>query len=169
MGREVRRVRFGYEHPRDEDGSFIPMNDGWPYGYPLSAWQADWREQDELWRAGDHPDQIDDADGAAAKCATFADWDGDTVMRTEAHMPELTPEERAVAGWCYYENTTEGTPLSPVFATASELAEWMIREADGWRDELLTEALRYVEFHAAPSRNVYPGWWKHLDRCKGDR
>lgn len=31
MGREVRRVPKDWEHPRDEDGNYIPMYDRFPY------------------------------------------------------------------------------------------------------------------------------------------
>jgi hypothetical protein len=39
------------------------------------------------------------------------------------HMPEF-PEGTAT-GWCMYETTSEGTPISPVFATPEELARWL--------------------------------------------
>lgn len=39
------------------------------------------------------------------------------------YMPEF-PEGTAV-GWCMYETTSEGTPLSPVFETPEELARWL--------------------------------------------
>ena len=45
-------------------------------------------------------------------------WDYDP----EDYMPEI-PEGTPV-GWQLYETTSEGTPVSPVFATLEELAAW---------------------------------------------
>ena len=39
------------------------------------------------------------------------------------YMPEF-PEGEAT-GWCMYETTSEGTPISPVFETPEELARWL--------------------------------------------
>ena len=41
----------------------------------------------------------------------------------EQYMPEWPDSERV--GWQMYETVTEGTPISPVFATAEELAHWL--------------------------------------------
>lgn len=157
MPREVRKVKPGWDHPRDEQGEFVPLLDGWPYGYPLSAWQAAWDRAAELWRRGEHPDLKPGgmADEDRLRRISYAEWHGDRPDAS-AHMPEWTADERA--GWCYYEATSEGTPLSPVFATAEELAEWLIRHQRSWRGESLTNAIDYVQFEASPSTAVWPGW-----------
>lgn len=145
----------GWEHPRDDDGEYVPLLDGWPFGYPLSAWIADWREQSDLWSRGEHPDQRN----GSAIGFTFAEWHGERPDVRD-HMPEWPAAERT--GWCYYESTTEGTPLSPVFATADELAEWLAAQPD-WRGQGVRMALDYVRRSAEPDRNVHPGYWK-IDR-----
>ena len=47
---------------------------------------------------------------------------GEELGRKYELMPEF-PEGTAT-GWQLYETTSEGTPVSPVFATAEELAAW---------------------------------------------
>lgn len=44
--------------------------------------------------------------------------------RQEEYMPEWSDEEKS--GWCLYETITEGTPVTPVFATAEELIEHLV-------------------------------------------
>jgi hypothetical protein len=39
------------------------------------------------------------------------------------YMPQWAPEERT--HFMMYEDTSEGTPISPAFATAEELARWL--------------------------------------------
>jgi hypothetical protein len=47
-------------------------------------------------------------------------------------MPDF-PEGTAT-GWQLYETTSEGTPVSPIFATAEELAAWCERNATVFAD-----------------------------------
>lgn len=145
MGREIRRVPAGWEHPCDEDGEdgedgdygdygdYIPLFDGNAnLGHPLSAWQRAWDEENAAWQAGTHPN--------AGESPTFVDWHGERPT-AEEHTPELPAE--LLTHWQYYESTTEGTPLSPVFATPEELAAWLVQNGDGdkWT---VDEALAYV-------------------------
>ena len=111
MGREVRRVPAGWEHPRDKNGKYKPLYDGsyraavekWKHGY------ADWESGigrpeyseslDEYWEyAGNPPDPED-------------------------YMFEAEPEDRT--HWQMYEDTSEGTPISPVFDCPKKLARWL--------------------------------------------
>ena len=41
----------------------------------------------------------------------------------EARIPKPSPDTEL--GWCMYETVSEGTPMSPVFRTESELAHWL--------------------------------------------
>lgn len=75
MGREVRKVAPGWEHPKNGDGDWIPLYDGSPW----------------------------------------------SPLRQPA-MPRWTEEQASL--FCYYETVTEGTPLSPPFATLEELGRW---------------------------------------------
>lgn len=96
MGREVRPVAIGWEHPR-LPGTY---GDGSPRYRPLHS-REDLRLHLE-WDI-DHPDDQIDID-------------------PDDYMPPI-PEGHQFA-WALYETTTEGTPASPQFATPEELADW---------------------------------------------
>ena len=55
--------------------------------------------------------------------------------------------EGIALGYCYYETVTEGSPLSPVFASAAELVDWLVEHEGMSRDG----ARRFVEIGWAPS------------------
>lgn len=46
------------------------------------------------------------------------------------YMPNWPAEERTHL--MMYENTTEGTPISPAFASAEELARWLVDNNATW-------------------------------------
>lgn len=56
---------------------------------------------------------------------TFAWWAGDkpTPPKPEWYMPDWPDSERT--HYMMYESTSEGTPISPAFATPEELAHWL--------------------------------------------
>lgn len=59
-------------------------------------------------------------------------------------------------GWQLWETVSEGSPVSPVFATEDALAEWMADPARGDRWLPLPAAQRFVEAGWAPSLVVTP-------------
>lgn len=81
MGREIRMVPPGWEHPRDAKGNYEPLMKG-----PFSKRLADWKEG----------------------FVRFEEW----------------PEGTATM-LCMYEDTSEGTPISPAFETPEKLARWL--------------------------------------------
>lgn len=100
MGREVRRVPKHWQHPRDDSGDFIPLR-GESYGEMAAEVLA-----------------MANKDGLQAA----VEWFGSAPER-DAYMPEWSDDERT--HFMMYENTTEGTPISPSFATPEELARWL--------------------------------------------
>lgn len=79
---------------------------------PIDEYCAKRRETEDAWnRTPDNP--------------TFDWWMGDAPEEPnpEYYMPEWTPEE--ATHYMMYENTSEGTPISPAFATPEELARWL--------------------------------------------
>ena len=154
MGREIRRVPLDYKHPtRKRTGGYIPLFDGSDrWGHPLSVWQRSWDEQNAAWQRGEHPDQLRWPDDTR-KHKSFGGWHGPRPHERD-HTPELPLDQRP--GWCYYESTTEGTPLSPVFATPEELARWM--SAHDWSAEGYEDALAYVT--QPPHYTADPDDWK---------
>lgn len=121
MGREVRRVPRGWEHPKQDNGDFIPLFDGSNFTKEQQEWDevaAKWAEglRDD-WNGGWKPLEEDDE-----KSMTFEEWYGGRPD-AEDYMPEWTEEDRTQL--MMYENTTEGTPISPAFETPEELARWL--------------------------------------------
>ena len=94
MGREVRRVPKDWEHPKDEAGHYVPMDQYFTY----------------------EPEEIEEGlrDG----------WlSGEPPHYGQAVMPDWSDEERT--HWQMYEDTSEGTPISPVMETPETLARWL--------------------------------------------
>lgn len=114
MGREVRMVPKNWEHPRTEKGHLRPMCDGCFYQERLN----EWLEKEAEWNSGKYPDYADEE----SKLLPFAEWYGDKP-NPEYYMPSF-PDGTA-DHYMMYEDTTEGTPISPAFETPEELARWL--------------------------------------------
>ena len=99
MGREVRRVPAKWEHPRDEQGHFRPMFD------------ASYEERAKEFLERANRDGLQEA----------VDWMG--CPERDDYMPTWPDSERTHLQM--YETCSEGTPISPVFATPEELARWL--------------------------------------------
>ena len=82
---------------------------------------------------------------------TFEEWDGDRPQK-EDYMPDWPESEKTHMQM--YECTSEGTPISPVMATAEELARWLAdNEASAFADQTATyeQWLRTIQRGSAPS------------------
>lgn len=99
MGREPRRVPMTWEHPRDDRGQYISLRQGIEEDRQEFADRvANYGEEDAIGYFGG---PIDPAE----------------------YMPTWTAD--VAVGWQMYENTSEGTPISPVFESPEELARWL--------------------------------------------
>lgn len=99
MGREVRMVPKDWKHPTDNDGDFVPLLSG--YTARLARFTQMVSEKGEEYAIsyfGAPPDKAE-------------------------HMPDFDPD--AATHWMMYETCSEGTPISPAFATKEELARWL--------------------------------------------
>jgi hypothetical protein len=100
MGREVRRVPKDWRHPIDENtGRLRPLSDG--YAHDAAEFLA---------KAN--------AEGLQAAVDYFG-----RAPNAEDYMPDWPETERTHL--MMYENTSEGTPISPAFETPEELARWL--------------------------------------------
>ena len=100
MGREVRRVPANWSHPEGKWG-FKPLYPGSWYAEAKERWLLVLKVrglQAALDEGGRPPDASD-------------------------YMPEWSETE--ADHLMMYENTTEGTPISPAFKTPEELARWL--------------------------------------------
>lgn len=120
MGREVRRVHKSWVHPKDNDGVFIPLFDGIAFKPRLERWKLGRSK----WTNGLREDfngswqPLSDSE----RSMSYEEWDG-PVPNEKDYMPQWQEEERTHL--MMYENTTEGTPISPAFTTVDELAKWL--------------------------------------------
>jgi hypothetical protein len=111
MGREVRRVPKDWQHPKNARGSFIPLFEG-----DFARAAAEWDEGAAQWAKGLTPDY------AAGETCSYEEWNGKRPDPA-GYMPAWTDAERTHL--MMYEDTSEGTPISPAFETAEELARWL--------------------------------------------
>ncbi len=116
MGREVRRVPADWQHPKRKDGSYIPL---------LSRPPSGWDEGKRQWEAGLVTDYRGGWEAKTGWITHIKTWEGYAGKRPNpAHcMPDWPVERRT--HWQMYEDTTEGTPISPVFETPESLARWL--------------------------------------------
>ena len=120
MGREVRMVPPGWEHPKNEKGYYIPLYKG-----PFSKRVARWDREAELWKQGKRlkfdTDEVIPVEPEYLKYP-YEEWDGPRPVKDD-YMPEWPEGEATML--VMYEDTTEGTTLSPGFATPEDLARWL--------------------------------------------
>lgn len=122
MGRELRMVPANWEHPKDEQGDYVPLDTEFPYNQ---------EEIEEGLRDGwltDEPPNYG--------CDIMPQWPANE--RTHFQM---------------YENTTEGTPISPVCATIEELARWL---ADNRASAFADQTATYEQWLATCKRGWAP-------------
>lgn len=124
MGREVRRVPADWQHPKkqqfDHRGQWVerykPLLPGEDYKRRVDEWDEDCAK----WKAGWRPDHCDDPESRAM---TYEQWAGQRPHKDD-YMPDWPAEQRTHL--MMYEDTSEGTPISPAFATPEELARWLV-------------------------------------------
>ena len=100
MGREVRMVPKDWQHPKDERGRYKPLHGR---SYAIDA---------EEFMEKAKTEGLQEA----------IDWFGQAPDQND-YMPDWPAEERT--HYMMYEDTSEGTPISPAFATPEELARWL--------------------------------------------
>jgi len=156
MGREVRRVPPNWEHPRyvagQYKGEYRPCYDE---DYDTAA--RNWMEGFKQWQEGKYPHQLE---------GYYWDCEG-MPPEEETYRPAFTEEP---IWYQLYETVSEGTPVSPSFATLEELARYLSENGDfgyqygqqkGWsyNDHKPTyeQALAMVKSGWAPSIVVVDG------------
>lgn len=145
MGRELRMVPADWNHPRNERGSFIPMLNA-SYNEAVKQWNdvylPEWLEGLRLWteerKVKDYNGNLVGIDAMLAEARAKAPewrpvpadpdyhwWAGDKPKEPDPadYMPDWPDELRT--HFMMYEDTSEGTPISPAFATAEALARWL--------------------------------------------
>ena len=124
MGREVRRVPADWQHPKewrfDHRGNHVerykPLLPGDDYQARVDEWDAECAK----WKDGWRPDHCTDPESRAL---CYEQWAGQRPHRDD-YMPNWPAEQRTHL--MMYEDTSEGTPISPAFKTPEELARWLV-------------------------------------------
>lgn len=113
MGREVRRVPPDWQHPKDKDGQHIPLRGTFrERREELAQWERGFVSD---YRGGWEPKEKRHMKMSAEEYFGSSD--------PKDFMPDW-PDE-ACTHYQMYENTTEGTPISPVIPTPEALARWL--------------------------------------------
>jgi len=109
MGRELRKVAKNWEHPKDGNVYYKPL-----LGRKFSTSLRRWNFKEKKWNQG----LRDNFDGSYVnkekkyENMSYSKYAGKKPLK-EDYMPEWKDEE--LTHIQLYENTTEGTPISPVF------------------------------------------------------
>jgi hypothetical protein len=114
MGREIRRVPAGWQHPRREGRNDLqPMFDR---SFAKAA--REWLDEAIAWDNGTDKDCAEHK----AECPFYWQWNGEPPDPAY-YRPDWKPEE--MTHFQVYETVSEGTPVSPVFATREEVVAWL--------------------------------------------
>ena len=133
MGLEIRRVPEGWEHPRDQVvHGYTPMHDK-PFTDAFNEWMNDW----ENWKRGKAEWQ-DESRTAQSYTETYGVSPDPDNYRPAFDNPDH---------YQIYETVSEGTPVSPVFATLDELVDWMVSDYGHTREQ----AESFAEYGSASS------------------
>lgn len=170
MGREIRRVPPNWEHPRKpcthspwaggcDDAKkhggkcYQPLFDE-PFGPAMDAWYENWKK----WEAGtfDYPSYCDAED----RKLPFWEWDSGPPD-PEYYRPAW--DESTATWYQMYQTVSEGSPVTPPFATKEELIDYLVKHGDFWDQSRghgawsRENATRFVESAWAPSMIIADG------------
>ncbi len=132
MGRQLRMVAKNWKHPKNKDGYYIPL-----YYGNFKKLLSDYNEGERQWNKGfrrdwDNRDQWIEKEKKYSKMS-YQKWDGERPIKDE-YMPQWSKKEKTHIQ--LYENTTEGTPISPVFKLndIEKLAEYAAKKCTTFAD-----------------------------------
>ena len=124
MGREVRMVPENWEHPKNENGHYEPLE-----GYSFKEKLSEWEEGKQKWEEGLRENWFPKEGESKWKPKSddemkmsWEEWTGRKPIESD-YMPDWDESEKTHLQM--YENTTEGTPISPIMNTPEELAKWI--------------------------------------------
>lgn len=142
MGREVRRVPPSWAHPQEErfdpfrrvtETRYVPLYDRdaetawaqWQAEY--AKWLGNGHDGGEFARVrAEHPDLNYSAD---EPYRAFCSWHGQPPDPSR-HRPKWPAG--SATWWQVYETVSEGTPVTPPFATPEELVNYLATHGDFW-------------------------------------
>lgn len=124
MGREIRKVPPNWNHPKQEgwsDGRLQPM-----YKQTFAQASAEWKAEYAKWEAGERPDYFE----AEKYPMDFEYWEWSNKPPDREYYRPWSDEE---ATWIQmWETVSEGTPVTPPFATPKELVNYLVAYGTWW-------------------------------------
>lgn len=114
MGREVRMVPPDWKHPKNANGKYIPL-----YGESYRKAAEEWVRGFLAWETGADPNK----ETYGEKYRYYWEWSSPPPEEGN-YMPDFQPESRT--HYQMYEDTSEGTPISPVMESPEALARWLV-------------------------------------------
>lgn len=139
MGREVRRVPADWQHPKNEEGHYIPLHDS-----GFAAADAEWGEGWAKWQEGlcrsYGADETWKPIEPEYRATRYTDYEG-ARPSPDDYMPDWTDDQRTHL--MMYEDTSEGTPISPAFETPEALARWL---ADNGASSFANDTATYEQW-----------------------
>lgn len=153
---KLRRVPENWAHPKDANEQYIPLLDGsyseysQKYDLDKEMWNKGFYEGlDKVLNASKEPNWIpvEEED----KQLSFEEWDGEKC-KPEDFRPDWPPSEQT--HFQMYEDVTEGTPISPVFEKAEDLAFWLCQNLDDDRYPYTTSEWLTILTSSQPSVEV---------------
>lgn len=142
MGREIRQVPANWEHPKNEQGFYRPLQD-----QDYESLASQWLIECVAWQDGTHEDLKAEPD-IKLDIPFYWEWAGEPPNR-EHCRPKWTDAERT--HFQIYETVSEGTPVSPVFASLDSLTVWLIEQ--GYSKQA---AIGFAKVGYVPSMMVGP-------------
>lgn len=146
MSREIRRVPANWQHPQNERGEYVPLEEGYA---ALSSSFMEMANQKGLQAA------LDEYEIAPERGHFMPDW-----------------AEHECTHFMMYETCSEGTPISPAFATVEELARWL---ADNGASSFADRTATYEQWlamcrrgYAVSAVGTQEGWKSGVE-CSEDR
>jgi len=125
MGREIRRVPADWDHPKKEqyDPRTRRVVEQYQPMFNKSFMQAarEWMDKAVAWDNGTDPNK--------AEYPFFWQWDG-MPPDPEYYRPDWPNE--SMTHYQVYETVSEGTPVTPHFATKEELIDYLVEHGDEW-------------------------------------
>ncbi len=157
MGREIRMVPLDWDHPKYTDsnapysnrvGEYRPL-----YDEDYDSASKRWLKGLNQWQKGKHPSQTRKNEPSDEQY--FWEYEGNPPDRDSYRDRAWTKAE--ATAYQVYETVSEGTPVTPAFATKEELIEYLVANGDFWDQKRgkggwpRTAAESFVKDEYAPS------------------
>lgn len=164
MGRKIRRVPADWEHPK-YTGENAPSRNRIRDYKPLldedfETAARKWLDECIAWENGTH-EALKGSPELKSEYPFYWEY-GDDPPERDYYRPKWGDEERT--HYQVYETVSEGTPVTPAFATKEELANYLIDYGDYWDQERgdsgwdRANAEHFVEREWSPSGIMVIDW-----------